>query len=155
MAEKEQNEDLRPPEFTFKDRVYRYNTDMTLGLMDILSDCIHEARQVFRKAMLDEVAAGAKKQKINPAALFNFQISTADIWHEISRVGKSARFVAACVATSRTEVPQLETLFADLPRRYYQEMFDFFCAGGDLWNLTMPGFSNLAAPTANTTASES
>lgn len=154
MAEQDVQEVSRPPEFRFEDTIYTYNTDMTLGCMDVLSDCIHEARQVLRKAMLDEVAAGSKNKKIDVSAIFNFQVSTTDMWHEISRAGKSARFVAACVARDESEIQKLQLLFKKLPRQVYQDVFDFFCAGGDMWNLTMPGYSNLAAGSENITASK-
>lgn len=151
MAEEHVQGGLTPPKFEFKDRVYRFNTELTLAQMDVLSELIHSSRAAIRDMFLSEMKAESPSGKIDPNRLMTFTVNTYDVWHEISRTGNSARFVAACVADSEKEINQLSRDFETLPAAVYDEVFDFFCNGGTLLNLIFPSSSGLVALGENTT----
>jgi len=123
---------LNYPEFTFKDRVYRFQSDLTVAAMDVLSQVIHDSRQV--------IFAEFTKNIKSDAQLFEFTVKFADVWHEIHRAGKTSLFVAACVATDIKAIKALAFEFESLPDRIAEEIFSFFFNGGTLSNLIIPRF---------------
>jgi len=123
---------LNYPEFQFKDRVYRFQSDLTVAAMDVLSQIIHDSRQ--------SIFAEFSKNIKSDGQLFEFSVKFADVWHDIHRAGKTALFVAACVAQDTKQIKGLAIEFESLPDRIAEEIFSFFFTGGMLSNLIIPRF---------------
>lgn len=123
---------LNYPQFTFKDRIFRFQSDLTVAAMDVLSQIIHDSRQI--------IFAEFAKNITNDGQLFEFTVKFADVWHEIHRAGKTALFVAACVAPDPKQIKPLANDFELLSETIAEDIFSFFFNGGTLSNLIIPKF---------------
>jgi len=127
-----ENAVLTPPEFTFRDRVYRFNGDMSTGAMDVIAQIVHDVR----KRLFDQFVGNGK----GLAAVFEFTLQSADVWFEIQKTGKTALFCAACCAVDYKEIKALAEMFTALPATVAEQVFGFFFNGGIWSRMIFPSF---------------